>query len=88
MWKKLNTEIDVNQDCYFAVLGGDQVYMDETFNDEIKTFKNGTTVDKNSITWNESQTNLMLKELILNSKEYGGFLVTTNIAHSFYRCEN
>lgn len=44
MWKKINSELDANKNCYFAVLGGDQVYMDDAFQTKIETFKEGSTL--------------------------------------------
>lgn len=45
MFNHLNKMLDKNENCYLAVLGGDQVYMDEAFEGKVKKFK-GTEEEK------------------------------------------
>lgn len=36
MWKKINKELNKNKNCYYAILGGDQVYLDTKFENQVK----------------------------------------------------
>jgi phosphodiesterase/alkaline phosphatase D-like protein len=45
MFKRLNEMLDKSESCYLAVLGGDQVYMDDTFEGKVDKFK-GTKEEK------------------------------------------
>lgn len=38
MWHRLNEEVKANRNCRIGILGGDQVYMDDTFGEDLRDF--------------------------------------------------
>lgn len=51
MWKRFDAELSKGSDCRFLILGGDQVYMDDTFGESLKKFYHTKPDEMNETIW-------------------------------------